>query len=465
MSRRIDVSEVIEKQSARGFLLMLLVLLGAASLLEGFDAQIQGYTAPAITKLWHIPRASFGPVFSSFQLGILFGAALLGNLGDIFGRRLMIIGGILLFGVFTVAGGLCGDVTMLAATRFASGLFLGCATANVIALVIDYSKHGKRGFNIGLMYVLYTVGGSGGGFLSAWCVPHYGWHSVYFICGFLAMALAVLQLLLLPESARFMAVRHRYRARLLATMRRLSPHLKIEADTEFYLQHVTAKRAWVGELFTERRAVMTSALWLAYFFGLMAIIFVTSWMPTVFADSGFSYESSVITVSLFQFGGAIGSVFFGWILDRKNGILWVALICLVGVPVIAGIGHATFWQALLMTLVFLAGVCVVGTQTVLNALGGGLYPSTLRASGAGWASGMGRIGGILGPLLGSILIALHLPLALIFLLVSMPSLCVAGLLVVVHFSRPGSRAGEGSPQPGRASNTDGNFARALESGD
>jgi MFS transporter, AAHS family, 4-hydroxybenzoate transporter len=166
------------------------------------------------------------------------------------------------------------------------------------------------------------------------------------------------------------------------------------------------------------------------------LVFVTSWMPTVFADSGISVSRSVIATSIYQGGGAVGSVLFGWILDRKNGILRLAALCLVAVPIIVGIGHATFLPALRLVLAFLAGVCIVGTQTGLNALSGGLYPSYLRSTGAGWASGIGRIGAIVGPLIGGVLISLHLPLTKIFVLVAIPSFCVAACLFVINFSRP-----------------------------
>jgi MFS transporter, AAHS family, 4-hydroxybenzoate transporter len=436
MTNRIDVSEVIENQSGRGFLVPLLVLVAAAFFLEGFDAQIQGYTAPTITKLWHIQRSAFSPVFVFFAIGIMLGAIGLGNLGDILGRRIMIVGGVLMFGVFTIAGVLCGDVRTLSATRFLSAFFLGGAAPNAIALVIDYSPHRNRALNVGIMYTLYTGGGAAGGFLSAWLVPHFGWQSVYWVCGGLAILFSGILALKLPESVRYMVIRHKHRAALAATMHRLSPQLPIDSQTRFFLPNATERQPWVGELFRHRRGLMTTALWIAYGVNLMGLVFVTSWMPTVFADSGISVSRSVIATSIYQGGGAAGSVLFGWILDRKNGILRLAGLCLVAVPIIVGIGHATFLPTLLLVLAFLAGVCIVGTQTGLNALSGGLYPSYLRSTGAGWTSGVGRIGAIVGPLIGGVLISLHLPLTTIFVLVAIPSFCVAACLFVINFSRP-----------------------------
>jgi len=168
----------------------------------------------------------------------------------------------------------------------------------------------------------------------------------------------------------------------------------------------------------------------------MGIIFVTSWMPTVFRDAGITLSHAVIATSLYQFGGAVGSVLFGWVLGRQRGILFLAGLCLLGVPVIIAIGQITGMVGPLLSIVFIAGLCIVGTQTGLNALSGALYPTYLRATGAGWASGFGRIGAICGPLFGAVLISLGLPLSEIFLVLAVPSAVVAGCISLIYFARP-----------------------------
>ncbi len=446
MSNRIDVADVIERQSNRGFFVALLVLVALASFVEGIDAQIQGYTAPTITKLWNIHKADFTPVFVFFQFGFMFGAMGFGNLGDYLGRRRMIISGVLLFGIFTVAGGFTGDVPSLAATRFVSGLFLGAATPNAIALMVDYSPHNRRAFNVGVMFTLYTLGSAGGGFLSAWLVPHFGWQSVYFVCGLLAMAFSVVLVLKLPESIRYMVIRHKSRPALIAVVQRLAPDAVLNSETVFFMPRASDRKPWFTELFRHHRAAMTLCLWGAYGINLMGVIFVTSWMPTVFADSGLSISSAVVATSLYQCGGATGSMLFGWLLDRALGIFRLSLICLAAIPVIITIGHATGFPVLLPLLTFLAGVFIVGTQNGLNALSGVLYPTYLRATGSGWTSGTGRIGAILGPLLGGILISMKLPLTSICLILAIPSLCVAGLLLGINRFRPSPQQEQGVPE-------------------
>jgi AAHS family 4-hydroxybenzoate transporter-like MFS transporter len=436
MTNRVDVSALIEEQSRSRFQLTLMILITAAAFLEGLDSQLQGYTAPALIKLWHINHASFSRVFVFFQLGFMVGAFALGNLGDIIGRRLTINFGVLLFGIFTLAGVFATDVTFLTVTRFLSAIFLGSAIPNSIALTIDYSPHRIRSLRIGYMFISYSIGSSAGGFLSAWLIPTYGWQSIYWVCGFLSIALGVVLFLYLPESIRFLVIRHRSQKALIATILKFSPQLKIASDTEFFIPRSVERRPWVGELFKGHRAIMTGALWAGYGLSLMALIFVTSWLPTILADTGIGYSRSVIATGLFQVGGAAGSLAAGWSLDRSKGILRVAAICLVAVPSIISIGQSVTVPAMLMLFTFVAGFCVVGTHGGLNALSGSLYPTALRSTGAGWASGVGRIGAIIGPLIGSVLISQHLSFPVVFLIVSIPSFCIVIFLLIINFSRP-----------------------------
>jgi AAHS family 4-hydroxybenzoate transporter-like MFS transporter len=428
MSRKIEVSAIIETQSNSNFQLFLILLISTTAILEGFDAQLQGYTAPTIIKDWNVSKANFSQVFAFFQFGTMLGVILLGNLGDIVGRRKMVMTGVLMFGVFTVAGAYATDVPMLAATRFLSAVFLGGATPNAISLLIDYAPQQRRAIRVGIMYALYTGAGGLGGFVAAWCVPHLGWQSVYYIAGYLAVGFSVALFFMLPESVRFMVVRHQSKAALIATLRRLAPQADIPADAEFIIANEEHRKASVIELYKGGRAVITASLWGAYAVNLLALMFVTSWMPTVFVDAGLGYSAAVIATGLFQGGGAMGSLFCGWVLDRKKGIKLLSYVCLCGVPIIIAIGHAVSVVPLLMLLGLGAGVCVVGSQTGINALCGLLYPTALRSTGIGWAYGVGRIGSIIGPILGGLLIGQHLPLPQIFMIVAVPSLCVAAII-------------------------------------
>jgi MFS transporter, AAHS family, 4-hydroxybenzoate transporter len=435
MPASIDLQDIIERQSRKGFQIALLIWMSVTMTIEGFDNQVQGYTAPTIIKAWHIQSAAFSPVFVAFQTGFMIGVAALGNLGDILGRRLMIITGVILFGGFTIAGAYTTDVTSLAASRFFAAAFLGGAIPNALALAIEYAPRRRRAVRVGMMYLWYTLGAAAGGFLAAKLVPAFGWQSIYHVGGWSAVVLAVVLFFMLPESAGFLLERGGDQTRLRQTLRRLTPDLP---DDVVLTASAREKRQAVSvvELFRENRTLRTVCLWMACLFSMIALQFFTSWLPTIFTDSKVSYSMSVIALGCFQAAGAAGGLIGAWALDRRRGIGWLALIAFFGAPTVLAFSAAIGTQGLLIVLVAAAGFCIVGTQTGLNALGGVIYPTAIRSTGSGWAYGVGRIGAILGPILGGVLISLHLQLNHIFLIVALPPLCVASALAVLNWLRP-----------------------------
>jgi MFS transporter, AAHS family, 4-hydroxybenzoate transporter len=433
---RINIAEAIDRQLPNGFQFVLMLWLSITMVVEGFDNQVQGYTAPTIIKAWHISKASFSPVFVGFQFGFMIGVVALGNLGDFVGRRVMVIAGVLLFGVFTVASAYNTDVTGLAITRGLAAVFLGGAIPNALALAIEYAPSTKRATRVGVMYVIYSLGAAAGGFLAAWIVPHFGWQAIYQLGGWVAIILAVVLYFVLPESARFLVVRQRDHAKVVAMFRKLLPEMTIPSDAVFYAPAEKRETASVFTLLKADRKLKTLPLWVASFSSMVGLQFITSWMPTIFADSKIGYSGAVIALGLFQAAGALGNYVTGSVLDRKNGVMRMAIISLIGAPIIFLLSAVVGLPMVLMCLVSMAGFCIVGTQSGLNGLSGVLYPTAMRSTGSGWSYGVGRIGAILGPILGGALIALHLPLSKIFLIVALPPLCVGLALLTLHWLRP-----------------------------
>jgi AAHS family 4-hydroxybenzoate transporter-like MFS transporter len=187
----------------------------------------------------------------------------------------------------------------------------------------------------------------------------------------------------------------------------------------------------VRHLFLEGRAARTVLLWLAYIGTQMTLNFMTSWLPTVVHQGGLSLQQAEVTTTLFQFGGAAGSLAFGRLLDR-HGLVSLAAGFLIAVPVVAALGIAGGSAMLLIGLAAAAGFCIPGGQAGVNALSGTIYPTYMRATGTGWAFGVGRIGSILGPVIGGVLLTLDLPPPLLFLCVAAPALCVAIALLLMR---------------------------------
>ncbi len=429
---QIDISELIEGQKLGLYQISIMVLLAAIMFFDGYDMQVLGYAAPALLKALHIEKAAFGLAFGAGMAGFMLGATLIGQLGDAWGRKKMILGGALLFGAATAASGLAGTLNMLFLLRFVAGIGMGGTVPNAIALSAEFAPVKKRATKVSSMYVGYTLGSALSGFIAAKYIPQYGWPSVFYIGGIAPLLLVPLLALGLPESIRFLALKQREPAMIARIAARLRPELRFEPGVRFVNREQKHTGLPVRHLFTEGRTTVTLLIWAANMGALMAIHFFTSWLPTVMSSGSVPVSHAIIATALFQVGGMMGCLLVGRFLDQ-HGVTAIAASLLIAVVCIASIGWAGSSEGLLIGLVFLAGFFLIGGQVGQLALPGMIYPTYIRSTGAGWAYGMGRFGSILGPVIGGVLISLGLPLPALFLFAASPALCSAIASYLVKF--------------------------------
>ena len=435
-ARMVDLGKAIEAQSGGGFSRLILFLCCAAMVIEGYDVQVLAYAAPAIIRDWNIERAYFGPVFGAALFGYMLGATLLTSVSDQIGRKKVIVLGNIFFGLLTVAG-----------------LGLGCSIPSAIALAVEYAPEQHRSFRVSILFIGYTLGAALGGMLTAALIVNFGWRSTFLFGGFASLTLAVVLFFILPESARFLAVIGGRDREIAAIMQRLLPHSGIDASTCFTLaEHKVEPGMPVKHLFTEGRAAITSLLWAAFITSLMGHHFLTSWLPTVLNANGVPLAHAVVAGSLIQGGGALGSLIVGRLLDRV-GMISIVTAFIISIPFVALIGAVAMPEYLLMTTVFISGMCLLGGQIGLNALAGTIYPTFVRSSGAGWALGIGRIGSILGPVIGGVLIGMNLSTPWLFVCAAIPGACcaVAVLALQAAVTRKSARDAEPEQRAGKLS--------------
>ncbi len=238
----------------------------------------------------------------------------------------------------------------------------------------------------------------------------------------------------------------------------MRPDLALTAASRFTVaEHRTEPGIPVRHLFTEGRAGVTALLWTAFVTSLMGHFFLTSWLPTVLDSSGVPLAHAVVAGSLIQGGGAAGSLIVGRLMDRI-GMSAIVGAYVLSIPFVVLIGSAGLPEYALMLVVFMAGLCLLGGQIGLNALAGTIYPTFVRSSGAGWALGVGRIGSILGPVIGGLLIAAKLSLSTLFVCAAIPAaFCAVAVLILSRVMR-GRRAAVNAVSPA------GSIGRASKSG-
>ena len=337
------------------------------ALLEGLDLQSTGIAAPGIGAEFKLAPAMMGWVFSAGLVGLLPGAFVGGWLADRIGRKRVLVGAVLLFGVFSFATAHAWDFHSLLAARMFTGLGLGAALPLLIALTSEAADPAMRSTAVSLTYCGVPLGGAIASVIGMMKFEA-GWRTIFYVGGLVPIAVALLLVLLLTESASF---RHQAAS------------------------HVPADRR-LGALFAGSALGSTLLLWVACFFTLTVLYMLLNWLPSLLIGQGYTRPQAGIVQILFNLGGAAGSVLSGRLVDRGRPGVAVAIAYAGMLLSLAGLGLAGSFG---LTLVagFAAGYCAVGAQAVLYARAPALYGTAIRATGVGTSISIGRLGAIAGP--------------------------------------------------------------------
>jgi AAHS family 4-hydroxybenzoate transporter-like MFS transporter len=419
---KVDVSAVIDEHKITSFQVNVFSLCTLCLLMDGFDLQALGYVAPAIVRDFKIPNAALGPVFGAANVGLLIGTVLFGMLADKIGRRPVLIGATVFFAVVTLFTARATSVQELLVLRFIAGIGLGSIIPNVTALVGEYSPQRKRVMTIMIMTTLGLNGGAMiGGFVSAWLIPAFGWASVFYAGGVVPLVIGGLMFFWLPESMQFLVLHNRKPEKVAQWMKRIDPNAGAGGGVEYVVHEESRRGIPLMHLFREGRAMVTLLLWIINFMNLLILYFLGSWLTTVVRDAGYSISTAVLVATVLQFGGILGAFSLGWLIDRRGFVPVLTVTLALACVTVALIGQPGLSFALLTAVVFLAGWCIIGSQLGVNALAAISYPTYMRSSGVGWGLGAGRVGAIVGPVIGGELMRLQWPTNQIFLAAAMPA--------------------------------------------
>ena len=436
----VDVVEFIDAQPVGAFQIKLLLICAAVLFLDGFDTQAIGYVAPALAKEWGLTKAALGPVFSAGLFGLMIGALTFGPLADRIGRKKIIVFSTLAFGIGTLATAFVHDVNSLLAIRFLTGLGLGGAMPNAIAMTSEFNPRRRRATMVMIMFCGFSVGAALGGFLAAWLIPQFGWRSVFVVGGIVPLLLVPVLAMRLPESVRFLVLTARAPQQVAKLLRSIGPKVALGPATRFVVHEPELAGIPVLHLFRDGRTLVTLLLWVVFFMSLLDLYFLSNWLPTVLNDLGASVSAAAAIGSMLQVGGIVGTFALGSIIDRFS-FRALALVYFIAVFAVGAIGHLGHSVVLVTLAIFVAGFCIVGGQIAANALAAAFYPTAVRATGVGWALGIGRVGSIVGPLVGGMLLSMKWSAAEVFMTASGAALCAA--LAAFSLSRLAGMGGSG----------------------
>jgi MFS transporter, AAHS family, 4-hydroxybenzoate transporter len=431
----VEIRELINERPLTLQQWILTALCFAIVLADGMDVAIMGFVAPSIIGDWGVSRAAFGLVMGAAPMGLAIGAVLAGSSADWFGRRRVLLASVLSFGILTLATAMTRNPGEMAALRFLTGFGLGAAMPNATTLLSEYLPDRSKSLVLATMFTGFNLGSAMIGFVAAYLIPLHGWQAVLYFGAAIPLALFVLLLFLLPESARYMVVRDAGQDAVRAAPSRVTGGV-FSNETRFTLREepVVAKQP-VALLFAPAFALRTFTLWITYFMGLLVIYLSTSWLPTMMKDAGMSIDRAASLTAMFQLGGTIGAIAVGLAMDRIGANRSIAVAYLLGALALIWLGLGGLGSAALIVAVTSVGFCMSGGQTGLNAFAPSCYPTRARATGVSWMLGVGRLGSILGSSIGGVLLGLGWGFAGIFCALAVPAALAAAAITVNSLSR------------------------------
>ncbi|VVD89947.1 glucose transporter [Pandoraea iniqua] len=403
-AERIDVRDTLQAAPLGAYHFKLAILLALILLFDGYDLYNAAYIVHDVASLWHMSPSQIGVLLSCGLAGFAAGSAVSGLFSDRIGRRRVLLTGIWLAGLFSLAIALFAhDLTTFIALRFVMGISLGLLMPVAVTYINEIAP--KRSANV-FTIVFFTCGWIGGatasGFIAAWLIPQYGWQSMYFV-GALSVVLALVLQFVLPESVSFLASRGHQDA-VRAQLTRLWPARAAEfANAVFTSPDAGVKAGSVAALFSGAFRRQTFCFWAMGALSLFSSYGLSGWLPTIMLKRGENLSTSFAYGSLLVFASAFGSLICGVVADRIGNrrlamsLAWLAGAAAIGVLAVATGGKVTFLG------IVVAGMFVIGTQTVLNNLVAVSYPTEIRSTAVGLYLGIARVGAMCGPAIAGVL--------------------------------------------------------------
>ncbi len=426
----VQVTHLIDERGLSAINVLLIVWSLFIVFVDGYDISAISFAAPAIAKSWHVAdRGAFGPVFSASLVGILVGSGIFGWVGDRHGRKKALIGSMVVFGIFTWIAAYSTTLTQMFWLRLLAGIGIGGVIPNVVAMNIEFAPRRLRS-TLGIMATgLVPISAGIPGVVAATLVPTHGWQIIFLIGGITPLVIAAIAWFVLPESIKYMAIHEGHRQdmeRLIASIR---PDIKVAPNARFVIEDEKQYPGFNPKyLFRDGLHFITPLLWLLFALNLMGYFFLLSWTPLLLTASKLPLQVAAAAGTALQIGGTVGAYAICRSID-KYGFRPITLLFVLAVPIVGSIGYVGGGGSVpaLVAVSFLAGFCVLGIQSAINVAGAMVYPTSLRANGSGWQLGLGRIGSIVGPLVGGVFVML--PIQQLYMWSALPFLVGA---VICH---------------------------------
>jgi AAHS family 4-hydroxybenzoate transporter-like MFS transporter len=403
----LDVAQFLQGLRFSRYHWRILILCSLVTFFDGQDFSALAYALPYIRDTMHISDEMTGYVSSAAFLGQMIGSLFGSYIGDLFGRRPVIVACTIGSAILTFLVGFAASPEQLIGLRFVSGLAIGGLLAPVWALSIESMPRAMRATSVTIIMMGFSFGSASAGPIANWIAPALGWEGIFWACGALTGVFAAILFFMLPESARWVVATDKPRETIVPMLARFDPGFALEAYQRFTLSDERQAGTSANplkklcELFSGALAFVTPLIWATYFCSSFAIYLASAYGVIFIENLGIERQNAAWLASLWAMLGAVGGVVLLAMTERR-GPGWIALAPLLGVPLMLLIGTGVALSGPAFIPVLLLGAVTVGTgHAAVISITSVYYPSAVRATGGGWASFIAKFAAVAAPIYGA----------------------------------------------------------------
>ncbi len=378
----------------------LIALCFVFNMIDGMDILVLTYISPTLQRDWQLSAAAMSVIFSAGLCGMAIGGVLIAPLADRIGRRLVILMALSVMAIAMMASSFATGMAYLMFARVAVGTGIGTVLACIAALAAAHAPVQRRNFAVGILQAGYPLGATLTGFLTAAYLPSLGWRSILLMTGIVSAAVVPFAFAFIPKGSA---------------------------------QHDPQTTHPVRAILEQKRRPATLLLWTATLCGFMALYFIASWITRLAIEAGLPETQAIVASAVYNIGSFFGVFGMSVAATRIDIRRLASGFLTAAAAVFLWFGGIRMSVVVVLVAAFCMGVALQGGFNALYPLAARVYPETMRATGIGWAMGIGRIGAFLGPLLGGRALGLQWPLIAVVGLFCVPLLVAALCSGLVRF--------------------------------
>ena len=440
-----DVDAFLDNRRFGAIHLRILLILSLVMLADGYDIFIAGMILPELARSWQIEPQALTGIFVCQQAGLLTGVLITGPLADAFGRKRILLICVACFGFTTFLVSLAASPVELMALRFISAIFFSGVLPSCVAMISEIAPGRLRASLIGIVFCGYSGGQFVCAAVLAYVIGPFGWQGAFYVGALLPLVLLPLVLFGLPESPRYLTRRNPADPRIPVMLKSFDPQLSLSGDEVFTVADIQEKRKVpLSKLFGGSFLVITVLIWSAYFFAFTANQMMSSWDTTILRNlADIPYDHIALMISTQTALGIVGMASAGFLMDRFGATRMLSLFFALGATMIVGLAFSDLGSTTGLIFYALTGYAMNSALSGLNALAATSYPSTVRVTAVAWGSGFGRMGGMLGPVVGGLLLAQKPSTTIMYLSTALPEiLCALAIFILALVLRARKRAAQ-----------------------